>query len=122
MALVWKGDEAEKRTREDLAKGLLRGAVFFENAHRSALSTSFPPASVPGEYPHGRTWNLRDAVTHEPQAPAEVARTLRIRLGYPQNAFYGLILELFRKRKGLLDTMERVRAQVAALIGPGGKT
>ncbi len=119
----WHGDEAKARTRRQAAEGLLRCAVFFATAHMQALNVSNPrPYATPsreGEYPRKRTGWLQAHVTWAPQSVAEVERDQAVRVGYAQNASYGLILELFRGRLGLTETLEAVRPRLAALSGGG---
>jgi hypothetical protein len=118
-SLQWNGDEQERQIRLALAEGLVSAAVFFVATHQRALDVSFPPASVEGEYPHGRTWNLRDSTKYDPESLEEIAAKLKVSIGYLKNAFYGLVLETKLHRLGLLETLERCRPQLAAYAVSG---
>lgn len=65
-----------------------------------------PPFSLPGEYPMKRTGFLQASILFEPSKPAEVEKTLKVRVGYSYNAFYGAILEFKLMRAGLMKTLE----------------
>lgn len=85
---------ARLEVRQASANGLLRATLFFQATHTKNLAKTFPPASSEGEYPHARTFNLRQSVQYEPTDIATIAREQRIRIGYLKNAWYGVILEL----------------------------
>jgi hypothetical protein len=106
-----------KLTREQIAEGLLRAAILFQQVHRQSLSKTFPPASKIGQYPAARTFNLRDSVTYQPGTLAEIGKELKVKLGYFEHAWYGARLELKMGRLGLEHTMDRLRHQIAALLG-----
>lgn len=116
MTLQWHGEEAKKLIRERAAKGLIRAAIHFQSVHTQALSRSYPPASKVGEYPRARTFNLRSSVLYEPTSVGEVAKTLTVKMGLAQRAFYGVILELKRRRKGLVATLKKTRATLRRLV------
>lgn len=120
MAATWNGDAAKRLVRERAAKALLAAAATLVAEHKRDLSTSYPPASRAGEFPHGRTWNLRSAVDSEPKSVAEVAQSLRVRVGYRRNAEYILYL-VKAKRSWLLDTARRIQDRLRAMLaGVGG--
>lgn len=113
---MWNGNDAKRQVREQLAKRLITCAIALQGDHTADLSTSYPPASTPGQFPHGRTWNLRSAVDYEPKSVAEVAAKLEVRVGYQARAAY--ILALIRmKRLSLRDTLKRIRPRLNRLLG-----
>lgn len=109
--------------RKAMAKNLLAAAVFFTNQHQQRLGAkTAPPASRPGEYPAKRTGFLQASVLWNPASPNEVEQSLRIRVGYLNNAFYGPILEFQKHRLGLKKTLEDLEPQLSALAGGEFKT
>lgn len=70
---------------------------------RDRLSIPYPPASVPGQYPHLRTGNLKRSVQVFPKtAAALVAKFARkpmtVVVGYAKKGFYGYILVWWGRR------------------------
>lgn len=95
------------------AAELLAIAVRVQAEHKADLSRRanppprFAAPSRPGEFPAGRTFNLRDAVALSPSTREEIGRELRVRVGYLAGAKYGAILAA----KGWLsvdDTVDRL--------------
>lgn len=114
--MAWNGDAMKANRRDQLAKRLIAAAIILQTEHTADLSSTYPPASKPGEFPHGRTWNLRSAIDYEPKTAAEVARDMEVRVGYQQRAWY--ILRLVKLgRKSLRDTMKRVRGRINQMLG-----
>ena len=121
-----KGDaEAAKREfRRAAARGLLACAALAQAEEMKALAKSYPPASREGQHPALRTGNLQSAVDYEPKSVDEVARTLRVTVGYQRRAWY-IVPLVVRGRLWLADTARRIRPQLAALFakvagGSGG--
>lgn len=96
--------------------GLVAVAGIAQSELTAALSTSYPPASKEGEFPHGRTWNLRSAVMYEPTKPIDAGRKNAIRIGYSIRAAYGAILELLRGRLGLNEILKRIKPRIDGLL------
>lgn len=88
------------------------------NELQSKLNVKFPPASRPGEYPHYRTRGGHDAVTLRPQTPEEVINNgMRVHVGFLKSGFYMMVLEVKRKRLGLLYTYNKMKPRLARIIG-----
>ncbi len=92
----------------DLRRRLLAAAVLLQAEHKRDLSKTFPPASVPGQYPAARTFNLRDSVT-----VVEIEDGYRV--GYLVNASY-LIFLASKGRLTLMDTALRIRPRLLKII------
>lgn len=120
MSVKWNGDAAKLEIEDASADGLLRGAVFFQTQHKHRVNVSNPRpylnSSKPGEYMRARTGFGRDNCAYEPITKAEIAKEQAVRIGFFENAKYMLILEIFRRRKGLLDTLKDIKKQLATII------
>ena len=112
------------------ARKLLRAAVYFMNQHQRRLGKPAPAvkrrgkvrytgASAPGEYPRKRTGFLQANVWMDAWSPSEVVSYGKIRVGLKSNAFYGAVLEVKYRRKGLRDTLSDLLPQLRALAGEG---
>ncbi len=126
--LEWYGDEVFEEIEEDLATRLLRAASFFYETHhrfiteRYATPPNFLDPSKPGEYPKARSGGGADSLTWDPKTPEEIAANgFRVQIGYLQNAFYMVVLELSQHRKGLLDTLSACEPQLKALAVAGSE-
>ncbi len=121
--LKWNGDAWEKAVRLAAAKRLLAAALHLQAEAKRDYSRSNPaPHDHPaprGEFPKGRTWNLRDSVAVDPASLATIAKTLTVRVGWLSGAKYGFFL-MQKGWKGLRDTLARTRPQLEALLGGGG--
>lgn len=82
---------------------------------KGSRRTIYTRPSKPGEYPRKRTGFGQASVMLDTHDVNEIARTLRVRVGYQANAHYMPILELYRDRKGLIDTLKDLRPQLEAL-------
>jgi hypothetical protein len=136
---------------EEAAKRLLRMAVYYEEQHRQRINianpgvrhkrkrntaagkkgsqyTTYDTPSKPGEYPRVRTGHGRDSLTHEPRTVQGVIDAgLKVCVGYRkiishELGNYMLILELRKKRKGLLDTLKSMEPQLRALARVRGQS
>lgn len=100
-------DKVMRRIRENAGRDLYRKALKVQAQHVKNLSVSNPaPHHNPaprGEYPRGRTWNLKDAVVVSPASMNEVIQMQAVTVGVRANAFYGRVLA-HRGWKGLIDT------------------
>jgi hypothetical protein len=117
---VWHGEAAKQRWRDEMAKRLIACAITLQSEHTGDLSTSYPPASAPGQYPRRRTGNLQSSVSYEPTSVAEVAKRLEVRVGYQRRANY-IVWLIGSGRLALHATLNRIRSQLQAMLGPGGK-
>ena len=91
-----------------LNRRLLAAAVLLQAEHKRDLSKTYPPASVPGQFPAARTLNLRDSVT---VVPIEGG----YRIGYLVNAEY-IVWLVKRGRLGIVDTLNRIRPRINRII------
>jgi hypothetical protein len=91
-----------------LDRRLLAAATLLQSEHKRDLSTTYPPASKPGQYPHARTLNLRDSVT-------VVKIRDGYRVGYAANAVY-IVHLAGRGRRTIIDTAQRIGARLARIM------
>jgi hypothetical protein len=117
VARVWNGEARKTWLYRSAGHMLLRAAVLLEARHQSALLTTFPPASESGEYPHVRTGNLWQSVTHEPKqfSPREAHPAVAVFYD-PNLAPYGDILTA-HGRLGIGETMNRHRSEISSRLG-----
>lgn len=95
--------------QRDLDRRIQAAAALIVAEHKRDLSTTFPPASRPGQYPAARTLNLRDAVRAVPIPGGW-------RVGYSVNAAY--ILHLAKRgRLTVRDTVARLAPRLRRLLG-----
>ncbi len=121
MTLAWTPDP--ERIRRLAGQRLMAAAVLLQAEHKRDLSRLSNPAphrtpAPRGTWPAGRTWNLRDSVAIDPADLNEIVKSGRVRVGLLKNAFYGNVLAV-KGWKGLLDTLDRVRGQVVAILTGG---
>ena len=91
-----------------LQRRLLAAAVLLQAEHKRDLSKTFPPASIPGQFPAARTFNLRDSVTVVPIRGG-------FRVGYLQNADY-IVWLIKGKRLGIHDTARRIMPRLNRIL------
>lgn len=113
-------DDFIARIREEASLLLLEAGFLIQTTLKGQLSTSYPPASLPGQYPHGRTWGGRDAVTVTPSDPKEIARVGFVRVGFTENAWYMPWLEIEKGRLGIFHTYEQLRPAIAQILSGSG--
>jgi hypothetical protein len=106
--------------RQKAAQKLLAVAAHFVTVHMGFLNVSNPrpyvTPSKPGEYPRKRTGFGQRSVLFQPSSVTGViSEGLKVRVGYLANAKYMLILELYRRRLGLLETLRRTKPQLQAI-------
>jgi hypothetical protein len=109
-------DDFIQRVREQAAAVLLEAGFLLQTTLKGQLSTSYPPASIPGQYPHGRTWTGRDAVMCHPSDLKEIARLGYIRVGFTANAWYMPYLELEKQRLGIFHTFDQLKPAIENLL------
>jgi len=102
MTITDRTEEWLEEVQMEAAQRLLRAAFTLQTEMKINLSTAYPPASVPGEYPHGRTWNGRDSLVVMPETAREIMQLGYVRVGYLPAAWYMPYLEIERGRLGLL--------------------
>ena len=100
----------------EAATRLLQAAFVLQTEMKQNLSTSYPPASMPGEYPHGRTWGGRDGCVVQPDTPEGIVQTGYVRIGFLQNAWYIPYLEMEKGRLGLFHCYELLKPQLDRII------
>lgn len=106
--------------QDRLARRILAAGLYLQGEAKRDYSRSNPaPHKNPapkGEFPRGRTWNLRDSIAVQPETiRGIIAADQTVRVGYLPAAFYGAALAN-RGWKGILDTYTRCRGVVAAII------
>lgn len=122
------GGDPSRGITEQQATKLARAAVYFVAQHQQRLNVPAPAerrngrvrytgASAPGEYPRKRTGFLQANVAFNPTTIREIAEQGMVRVGLNQNAFYGAVLEVKYRRKGLKDTLADLVPQLQALAG-----
>lgn len=108
------------QTEDEMAGRMLVAAVFFTSQHQQKLGKSNPSPhtkpSKPGEYPRKRTGFLQKSVGWSPGNVLAVKTSKKILIGYDANAFYGPVLEIMRKRLGLLKTFTDLLPQLSAIV------
>ncbi len=92
---------------------LYAAALAYRDEHQTRLGVPYPPASQPGEYPRRRSGVLQASVVVGVQSPDLIT------VGYRDAAFYGMILEFYRSRLGLLQTLADTKPRLAAIIAGG---
>lgn len=103
-----------------LAQRIFMAATALQTELKGKLSTPYPPASTPGEYPHARTFEGRNDVAVYPSDLSIIAKTLSTEVGYRVNAYYMSILEQRRQRLGLYHTYQQMKPELARILGGGG--
>lgn len=107
--------------KEELGRRMAACVVFYCSQHQKRLGKSNPfphlNSSKPGEYPRKRTGFLQKSVAYSPVSIQEITNKLDIKVGYDANAWYGPVLEVMRKRLGLVKTLEDLKNQLGAIIG-----
>jgi hypothetical protein len=114
-------EEAEMKS----AQILLEIGRNLRQAHKQNLSTKYPPASKPGEYPRRRSGSLQRGIYCDPESGQRIANSRRktITIGYgikdrtsPNKAphLYGPHLVNNMARKGIIDTFLANRTAILA--------
>ena len=87
-----------------------------EKRVKANISTAFPPASEPGQYPHMRTGDLRDAISYEAHADA-----VRIGVATAADCSYAKWLEIgtskMAPRPFLRMSLDTEVQRIAKMIG-----
>ena len=109
--MKWHGDEFFRMLEEHNRKTLELAAIHLKNKVKEKLSTPYPPASNPEDYPHRRDGELRRSVAHE--VVGHVARV-------GTNKVYGRHLEMgtsrMKKRPFLRPTLANQRRQLRRIM------
>lgn len=107
--------------RMEMAKRLAAAAIFFVTHHQQRVGvpnpSPFTNPSRPGEYPRKRTGFGQKSVIMVPTDPNEIARTLKVTVGYARAAFYMPHLEFVMARLGLQNTLNDLEPQLRAILG-----
>lgn len=138
----WNGDALMQSLREEAAKGLIAAAVFYANTLRQKVSRSSPfrigprggrqyyDPSRPGEYPKLRTGAGQKSISlgaggrafdarRGPAIADVLANGMAVQVGYEEPNHHLLPLEFAQGRKGLIDLLDEMRPQLAALATAG---
>lgn len=120
MTVNDRTDEFLENVTLQAATNLLEAAFYLQAGFKDKLSTSYPPASTPGQYPHGRTWGGRDAVVVQPSTPEEITQTGYVRIGFLKMTFdYMTYLSFQKGRLGLLHCYAEMKPQLEQIINQG---
>jgi hypothetical protein len=123
----WNGDALMDALKQKAAEGLLAAGVLFSNTLMQKVSKPSPffigprggrnyyDPSRPGEYPKLRRGAGQKAITMMPASVGEVIQLGYVRVGYVEGDHHLLTLELAQQRKGLIDLLDEMRPQLAAL-------
>lgn len=114
MSVNWN-DNAIHEIEDASGAGLLRAAVYVQSHLMQRLNKPYPPASKPGDYPAKRTGHGQAGVVYEPEDAQTVARRQGVKIGYVENVFYMGLLEAFKARLGLKQTVEDLAKQIDTL-------
>jgi hypothetical protein len=102
---------------------LLRMAVTVQTGMMRRMNTSNQRGANPspsGGWLHKGTGNAQAGCVYSPTTPAAVAQAGSVRIGFTPNAFYAAywgLPDTPRRRKSLVDCVEELRPQLAALAG-----
>lgn len=115
----------EHRLRTEAARRVLAAAVTLQSLHRGDLSVGNPaPHDAPaprGQFPRLRTGGLRANVAVEPASVAGVLAAGSCAVGYRPGGMHGAFLAA-KGWKGLLDTFNRERPRLLAILAAWGAT
>lgn len=114
--LEFHPERLEDVLRTEMAKKLIKCAIVFIGIMQRNLSTSFPPASVPGEFPHWRTGTGRSNVSYAPQDVVTVKQTLSVKVGVRLAGQHIAILEIKFARLGFIQTFNDNLARFEAVL------
>lgn len=114
-------DQFKTQLQNELARRLIAAASHLQTELKKELSIAGPTPSRPGEYPHAQTFQGRNAVVITPSSVAKVAKSMEVRIGYLQNAWYMGYLEEHRKRLGLLHKYQQTLPELISIIQGKGK-
>jgi hypothetical protein len=133
MTLEWNGDAVHALIEQRAYEGLQAAAQMYEKTLRLKVSVPNPltrgprggrvylESSKPGEYPRLRTGKGQKSITRLPETVPEAIACGWVRVGYLQIDSHLLALEFAQKRKGLIDLLDEMRPQLAALATAGFK-
>lgn len=118
MRLEMDASDFTTMIREEAAKRMYAAAYMFHTNMKQQLSISYPPASVPGQFPHGRTWFGRNNLIVTPTVKQEIVDGGKVAIGFRKPAYYMVLLETEHDRLGLVHLFESMQSQLsAALVG-----
>lgn len=112
----WRGGRANWAVRGAIADGFEKTGKQIVKKIKSNLSTPWPPASNPGQFPHKRTGNLQQAVDYWLNG-----QVLELQIGVNIDAPYWNWLEDGTKkmlaRPFVMGTIDQMRAQITHDLG-----
>ncbi len=134
----WNGDAVMDEIKRAAAEGLLAAATLYTDQLRLKVSVAnplvigprggrtYPTPSLPGQYPRLRTGKGQKAIAMGAngkvfdgnRAPAlrdVLDGGMVVKAGYVEGDHHLLALEFAQNRKGLLDLLEEMKPQLAAL-------
>lgn len=124
MAVQSNASQVKADINRQIGLVLLRMAVTVQSEGKKRLNVLNPPPyltpSKEGEWLRKRTGHGQAGLLYEPTTPEAVGKEGAVRVGWQKNVFYmALWGDLWRKRKGLLELVEELRPQLAAIGGKG---
>lgn len=123
--LEWNGDKILAQFENATAQKLQLVGTRFRVVHDGKLSVANPwpyhDSSKPGEYPRTRTGAGRAALTQEPISIQGIKDAGMVtRIGFiatePHLLYLELAKKIERRRKGLLDTLNEILAELRAIV------
>lgn len=123
MSVEFRGSQVRRELAEQVGRVLLRVAVLVQTAGKQRMNASNQHGrnpSRPGDWLHKGTGHGQAGLTYAPTTPAAIAAAGSVRVGWAAGSWYmgwwGLATTAAR-RKGLIDLVEELRPQLAALTG-----
>lgn len=105
----------------DVAKRMLLAAMVFRATLRDNISTPYPPASQPGEYPHLRTGTGYKEIFVIPDTPEGIVDDgLNVWVGFSNLAWYMPFLERERDRLGIFYLFNEMQPRLRAIMAGEG--
>jgi hypothetical protein len=115
--MPWYGEREKVRIRTLLGQQAVAAAKLLADTHRADLGTAYPPASRREQYPRKRSGNLQAAVDYSPKSPIEAVNRggCDVFVDTGRAAYIRRLLNM--GRKGISDTMNRLRARMKSILG-----
>ena len=118
----WNGPQVLSIVRKGVKEGMKAAAEFTEEKMKELVSIPYPPASEPGQPPHLRTGDFRDAITHEVSSDGKIAR---IGIAKAADCPYARLLEIgtdeMAPRPWARTTLIRYGKEIVKVLGRKAK-
>lgn len=112
--MAWYGEQTKQRIRGKVTDIVREKCALLQSEHKKDLSTPFPPASRPRQYPHRRTGNLIAAVLVMVK-PAGPGREAKGQVYYDLSRAEYVRFLLAKGRRGITETFARIRSRLASM-------